>query len=70
MIFGFHRPKVVRTPALRLITSYRLLAMRTFNDPVVQDRLREVGEVMMPGAEALANKLDAGGLYNFADRFL
>lgn len=46
--FRFPHTTGKRGPRLRLITWYRDLAIRTVRDPVVQDRVRDVAEKMMP----------------------
>ena len=46
--FRFPHTEGRRGPQIRLITWYRDLAMRTVRDPVVQERVRDVAEKMMP----------------------
>ena len=46
--FRFPRTEGKRGAQIRLITWYRDLAMRTVCDPVVQERVRDVAEKMMP----------------------
>jgi hypothetical protein len=46
--FRFPHTAGKRGPQIRLITWYRDLAMRTVRDPVVQERVRDVAEKMMP----------------------